>query len=283
MYYADYRTTSPYGPRKSPITGKSEFHTGIDLVKSSDKNIYAFASGTVMFADLGKSGSGFGGFGNVVAIKDAQGSLHCYCHLSKINVTVGQKISKGDLIGIEGSTGKSTGSHLHYEIRTKTNPSYGFGNHTDPSAYLDDLYPSAQYAKSINVIYGAHVADLGWLPDVKNDSDYAGTVGQKRRVEAVEIRLENAPVGASIEYQVHVADKGWLPIVANGAVAGTTGQARRVEAIRIWIKNLPNYTVEYRVHMKDKGWSSWMRDGEIAGTVGEKRRIEAIQIRLKVV
>lgn len=145
-HFKDYaRMTSPFGWRTSPITGKREFHTGVDLVKEHDSPIYAFVPGTVTHAKEGVPGSGFGGYGNVVAIRDQYGSLHVYAHLNHCLVTVGQQVERGQVIGRQGSTGQSTGSHLHYEIRKHSFPQFGWiadreNNCYDPSEYLDAYF-----------------------------------------------------------------------------------------------------------------------------------------------
>lgn len=138
--FEQYRITSYYAKRKSPIDGKDENHRGIDLVKrEGGKNapIETFVAGRVVHAGLGKTGTGFGGYGNVVAVLHDEGgkkSLHCYCHLSKILVQVGENVSRGTIIGLQGTTGKSTGEHLHYEIRTKAQAGvpFGFGSDVNP-------------------------------------------------------------------------------------------------------------------------------------------------------
>lgn len=135
----EYRVTSPYGPRKSPITKRDEFHTGIDLVKPAYANIQAFIAGTVVYANMGQAGTGVGGFGNTVIIKDKNNYLHMYAHLKDYCVTVGQFVDRGQVIGRQGNTGKSTGQHLHFEVR-KNGPSFGFGNHVHPVRYVDDFY-----------------------------------------------------------------------------------------------------------------------------------------------
>ncbi|WJQ80981.1 peptidoglycan DD-metalloendopeptidase family protein [Brevibacillus brevis] len=135
----EYRVTSPYGPRKSPITERQEFHTGIDLVKPAYGNIQAFIAGTVVYANMGQTGTGVGGFGNTVIIKDRDNYLHLYAHLTDYCVSVGQLVAQGQVIGRQGNTGKSTGQHLHYEVR-KNGPSFGFGNHVHPVKYVDDFY-----------------------------------------------------------------------------------------------------------------------------------------------
>jgi murein DD-endopeptidase MepM/ murein hydrolase activator NlpD len=138
--FAGYRITSPYGERIHPIKKTPIFHRGIDLVIGNKKPIRSYTDGEVVFAKEGKTGSGFGNYGNVVAIKDISGSLHCYAHLDTIGVNVGNLVKRGDEIGTEGNTGQSAGSHLHYEVRLKDSPSFGFGTHTDPTAYLEKFY-----------------------------------------------------------------------------------------------------------------------------------------------
>lgn len=133
-----YRITSPYGIRSIPNRPGSEFHTGIDLVKAHQAPIAAFTSGEVVHAGMGVAGSGFGGFGIVVALQDKYGALHAYCHLDRATVAVGNQVEAGQMVGYQGSTGQVTGSHLHYEVRTQSRPSYGYGTHTDPGRYLQD-------------------------------------------------------------------------------------------------------------------------------------------------
>lgn len=144
--FKDYRITSPFGRRVSPISGKREFHTGIDLVKSHKAPIYAFTSGEVTHAKMGVTGSGLGGYGITVCIKCPDtGHLHVYAHLDSVAVRVGQKVKHGEVIGYQGNTGQSTGSHLHYEIRKTSSPQYGWiadraNNCFEPTEYLIDYY-----------------------------------------------------------------------------------------------------------------------------------------------
>gem|GEM_PF-6736998 len=135
----EYRVTSPFGPRKSPITGRSEFHTGIDLVKPPYSEIVALVPGKVVHAKEGISGTGVGGFGITVIIQDKYDHFHIYAHLSSCCVKVGQAVQSRQVVGKQGNTGKSAGQHLHYEVR-KNGLSFGFGKHVDPVKYLDDYF-----------------------------------------------------------------------------------------------------------------------------------------------
>lgn len=137
--FEDYRVSSNYGPRWGKM------HRGIDLVKAHGSPIYAFVAGEVIHASFGRRGTGFGNYGNVVAIKDATGYLHCYCHLDICLVQVGQWIARRQVIGRQGWTGHVVppgpgGSHLHYEVRSKRKPFFGWLTDVDPLQYLEQFY-----------------------------------------------------------------------------------------------------------------------------------------------
>lgn len=132
----EYRVSQTYGKQVNPVTTQITFHTGIDLVKPSYSLIYAFATGEVVYAAYGQSGSGVGGFGNSVILRDKYNHLHLYAHLTDFRVRVGELVAAGTAIGREGRTGKATGQHLHYEVR-KNGAAYGYGNHIDPVSYMD--------------------------------------------------------------------------------------------------------------------------------------------------
>ncbi|MFE2874525.1 peptidoglycan DD-metalloendopeptidase family protein [Streptomyces roseus] len=104
----------------------SGYHTGVDFVASSGTTVRAVGAGTVVSAGWG------GAYGNEVVIRHADGKYSQYGHLSRLSVSVGQSVTGGQTIGLSGSTGNSTGPHLHFEIRT--GPSYG--SDIDPLAYL---------------------------------------------------------------------------------------------------------------------------------------------------
>lgn len=104
--------TSGYGVRSDPFRGSSAMHAGIDLAGPSGTPIYATADGTVQ-----RAGWNSGGYGNLIEIDHGRGIETRYGHLSKILVSPGQRIRRGEIIGRMGSTGRSTGSHLHYEVR----------------------------------------------------------------------------------------------------------------------------------------------------------------------
>ncbi|MBS4216821.1 M23 family metallopeptidase [Bacillus sp. FJAT-49711] len=145
MVLEGYKVTSGYGFIRDPFGGRQNvFHAGIDLVKEHKAPIYAFLEGTVVFGGFGQTGSGLGGYGNVVLIEDLNGYGHLYAHLDSVAVATGAHVSKGQMIGRQGATGQVTGSHLHYEIRRETSPSYGWSTDKasstiDPIIYLQSL------------------------------------------------------------------------------------------------------------------------------------------------
>jgi murein DD-endopeptidase MepM/ murein hydrolase activator NlpD len=104
--------TSGYGVRSDPFKGGAAMHAGIDLSGPVGTPIYATADGVVT-----ESGYNSGGYGNLVKIEHGRGIETRYGHLSAIGVSKGQRVTRGQLIGRMGSTGRSTGSHLHYEVR----------------------------------------------------------------------------------------------------------------------------------------------------------------------
>jgi murein DD-endopeptidase MepM/ murein hydrolase activator NlpD len=104
--------TSAFGVRSDPFRGGAAMHPGIDLAGPYGTPIYATADGTVL-----RSGWNSGGYGNLIEVDHGRGITTRYGHLSGILVHAGDKITRGQLIGRMGSTGRSTGNHLHYEVR----------------------------------------------------------------------------------------------------------------------------------------------------------------------
>jgi murein DD-endopeptidase MepM/ murein hydrolase activator NlpD len=108
--------TSYFGYRVHPIYGTTRFHSGIDIGASYGAPIYAAESGRVILASY------YDGYGNCIIIDHGDGVSTLYAHCSSIIVKVGQYVSKGQIIGYVGSTGNSTGPHLHFEVRINGNP-----------------------------------------------------------------------------------------------------------------------------------------------------------------
>lgn len=110
------RITSPFGERRNPYTRRISFHSGIDIGAKRGTPVYAAARGVVETASYN------GGFGRMVSIKHPYGHYTLYAHLTNYVVEAGDLVEKGELIGHVGSTGFSTGPHLHYEVHVNGEP-----------------------------------------------------------------------------------------------------------------------------------------------------------------
>ena len=116
------KVNSPYGYRKDPFTGKRKFHNGIDLHARSAK-VFAMKQGRVIAVGQDKVS------GKYVTLRHGNFTVS-YCHLSQISVSQGQDVLSGDVVGITGNTGRSTGEHLHITIRQKR-------EYVNPRIFLD--------------------------------------------------------------------------------------------------------------------------------------------------
>lgn len=112
----NFRISSRYGYREDPFRGRRARHKGIDMAAPIGTPIYATADGVVGRAQW------VSGYGKYIEIEHGGGIQTRYGHMSRLNVAANQKVKRGDLIGFMGSTGRSTGSHLHYEVRIGGEP-----------------------------------------------------------------------------------------------------------------------------------------------------------------
>lgn len=111
MPLAAAKLTSNYGMRTHPVIGGRHNHKGVDLAAPTGTPVYATADGVVSRADH------FSSYGLYVALQHGAALETRYAHMSRLAVAAGERVSKGDIIGYVGSTGRSTGPHLHYEVR----------------------------------------------------------------------------------------------------------------------------------------------------------------------
>jgi murein DD-endopeptidase MepM/ murein hydrolase activator NlpD len=134
--------TSSYGYRRDPFNGLPAFHSGIDFPGDHGQPILAAADGTVSFAGVRN------GYGNVVEVEHGNGFMTRYAHLSGFAAREGQKVTRGQPVGRMGSTGRSTGTHLHFEVRVN-------GAAIDPRPFLEarqDVLEIQQIAQRRHVV-----------------------------------------------------------------------------------------------------------------------------------
>lgn len=143
----DFTMSSGYGYRRDPVYGAQRFHEGLDFAAPTGTEVYATADGKVDAADRK------GGYGIMIDISHGYNYVTRYAHLSRMVVKAGDEVKRGQLIGYVGSTGKSTGPHLHYEVRFKDEPQ------NPVNYYFMDLTPE-EYADMIQLAENAgHVMD----------------------------------------------------------------------------------------------------------------------------
>jgi len=132
------KVASGYGMRIDPIYGTMRFHAGMDFAAKTGTDIYATGNGTVIYADWKQ------GYGKCIIIDHGFGYQTLYAHMDEYKARVGQKVIRGEKIGEVGNTGKSTGSHLHYEVHVKGRPD------NPAKYYFMDLSP-AEYDQMLQI------------------------------------------------------------------------------------------------------------------------------------
>lgn len=143
----DYTMSSGYGIRIDPVYKSHKFHAGLDFAADMGTQVFATADGVVSYAD-NKSGYGY-----CIDIDHGYNYITRYAHLSKILVPAGKKVKRGELIGLVGSTGKSTGPHLHYEVHFKDKPQNPI------NYYFMDLTPEEYEEMIVMAENAGHVMD----------------------------------------------------------------------------------------------------------------------------
>lgn len=241
--------TSGYGNRTYKMNGKtvSDFHQGIDLISSKYGTDYivAFADGVVSYAGAN------GGYGNVVYIDHGNGYQTRYAHQKYLNVKVGQVVQKGDILGYMGTTGNSTGNHVHFEVRIN-------GSTVNPYDYVFNgktINSTTDYTGVITY----QVFTNKWLPEVNKCDNTPNGFGGLGNEPITGLRAK--PQYGQIFIQTHVLGGDWLKEVcsdnySNGtdnSFGGILGKAMDM----IKIRSTKGY-VSYRVKTKEDGWLDWV-------------------------
>ena len=252
---------------------KAVSHKGIDLVKEKNKtaDVIAHSDGVVVAISTGhtlnRGATGTASYGNYVKIKHDNGMYTLYAHLKSVYVKKNDRVKRGDVLGPMGQSGNSSGIHLHFEVRNNADI------RINPTPYLDSDLPNL--TEKVDVIYQTYdLTKKKWLPNVTNDTDYAGNFGNA--ISAMYINLTKG----SVKYRVHEINNKWLPTVLNrDDYAGNIGT--KIDGIQI---SSDEQEITYRVHLIDLGWLPWVEkfddsnDG-YAGIYGHI--IDALQVKIK--
>ena len=287
-----FKMTSNYGYRT--MNGKQEWHPGYDLVAIDDWNIYAPCDGVI--ASSGRVYTGTTAeWGNYIKLNTADGYSIFMCHLASRCVVKGQKVKKGDKLGVMGSTGKSTGPHVHYEIRvTATNkaidPSKYSGIPNKKGTYEADWGAVSNNANNIDVIYQSYSKGQWWSKitnyNVQNSSGYSGVEGCP--IHAVKIALSKG----SVQYRVHTINGKWLNWITDSKGNGSDSYAgvigKNIDAIQIKLIGdiAKTHNIKYRTSVVgSNNYLNWI-DGvngtgtsSYSGIIG--RPIDKIQISIE--
>ncbi|MCE3235515.1 MAG: Peptidase [Vampirovibrio sp.] len=188
------QVTSPFGWRTDPITGSPRFHGGLDIAAAAGTPVYAPQAGVVMFSGY------YGGYGNVVVLNHGNSLYTVYGHNSQLLVQPGQNINRGQPIALVGSTGRSTGPHLHFEVHYNQ-------QYLNPVTYLSYLQQSgpiiAQAAKpavGMPRTYGASVAGSGTTKRVSVKTVNHRRPAKNRYGNANSVQLVNGTDIKTIEF-----------------------------------------------------------------------------------
>ena len=220
---------------------KPGIHNGIDIVGPGYTLAWEVAHSDGIVVATRKDCNGFenGSYGNYVKIRHDNGYYTLYAHgaYNTVQVSVGQRVKRGQRLMYMGNTGYSFGGHLHWEVR---NPS---DTRIDPTPYLDTDLPNGGGSRQVNVYYKVRTQKHGWLPEVKNLEDYAGWEGSP--ITAVAVRVDKG----SVWYQAHIKGSGWLPKVTgydiNDFYNGYAGDGRVIDCVRIYY-NTPSDIRPYK-------------------------------------
>ena len=206
-----------------------EGHGGIDLVREGYRldNITAHSDGTVVQVIKNvnvNTPNEPTNPGNMVRIDHGNGFQTRYLHLAfgTVRVNVGDRVTRGQILGFMGNTGNAFGAHLHFEVLKD-------GNRINPTEYLDKDFPRSN---NVNVYYRVRTIKHGWLPEVKNLEDYAGW--ENSPITDIAIKVDRG----SIRYRVHVKDGNWLPYVTgyniNDSNNGYAGNGKVIDAVEVY-------------------------------------------------
>lgn len=255
-------------------------HSGVDLGATSDRNVYANSEGTVEQIQTGygnaQGSNGMASYGNMVLIKHPNGMKTRYAHLDQVDVRVGQHVYAGQKIGVQGNTGNSYGTHLHYEVYNS------MGKRINPEPYIEaPIYVGKTDGITGDIYYKVHdIVYKNWHDEVKNDTDFAGS-SKNQPIDLIKARCEHGELFINV-HLLEASDNVWCGEVSSAkyydndvnSYAGVPG--KKIDKVKI--RSTKGH-VDYQVKTLERGWLPWVNSlsGDYAGNDGET----IVAIRMK--
>jgi hypothetical protein len=193
-----------------------------------------------------------------------------------------EKMKKVSLFLVFAFTALTLGTTANAAEQISVTPEAGFGDESVLQDSGTEEAAATPYAASApTVTYRTHIQKIGWQ-GWKQNGKASGTSGQSKRLEAIQLKVQNSPYKGDIQYRTHIQNIGWQSWKKNGQTSGTSGQSKRLEAIQIKLTGElgKKYDVFYRVHAQNFGWMGWEKGGLPAGTAKYAYRLEAIEVKL---
>lgn len=248
IWPADGTLTSGFGYRTDPFTGERKFHYGIDIAKSGTVPIRASANGKVRVSTFGSPGN-YNGYGNVIVITHTvNGKTYetMYAHMSSRTVSAGTNVSQGQIIGYMGSTGRSTGQHLHFELHEGT---WSRSNAKNPLDYLGKELVH-QNPKGIGTATSKYPDGYGVNYYDAPNGNYKGKITRK------------------IPYIVYEERDGWIDIGQSSWIKlehmdfnRYTARSKYPENYGVNYYSAPNGTFKGRIYAPTPYWVYARKDG----------------------
>lgn len=255
-------------------------HTGVDLGATSDRNVYANSEGTVEQIQTGygnnQGSTGMASYGNMILLRHPNGTKTRYAHLDKVLVSKGQHVSARQKIGIQGNTGNSYGTHLHYEVYNSN------GSRINPEPYIEtSVYVGQSDGITGDIFYKVHdIIYKNWHDEVKNNTDYAGS-SKNQPIDLIKARCQYGEMFVNV-HLLEASDNVWCGEVSStkyydndvNSYAGVLG--KKIDMVKI--RTTKGYA-KYRVKTLERGWLPYVdsrNSNDYAGNKGET--IVAIQM-----
>lgn len=248
---------------------KKGVHNGIDIVGQGYTLAWevAHSDGVVVATRNNCNCFESGSYGNYVKVRHDNGYYTLYAHgaYNTVQVSVGERVKRGQRLIYMGNTGESYGGHLHWEVRDQND------TRIDPTPYLDSDLPSSPVSRDVNVFYRVRTQKHGWLPEVKNLDDYAGY--ENSPITDIAIRVDKG----SIKYRVSPKNQDFLPYVTgydindgNNGYAGNGTPIDRVEVYYYTPSDIRPYKrAKYRVNNYPYQYDNEITNGQ-DGYAGER-------------